>query len=164
LRRLVEADGQAVWLIPNIPAGAGPGVLDEYGVPGAPLLDAKGTLRVFAACLRCCWPDPGMDLWPGLPAPVRHVEQVLQRLAPGRTSTSRRQLLTGGLRRLAVPGWVLLDLAGDTVRLGPRVAGWGQLELSTIRELWRMIPSAPDHSRGTPPAPPHDEPDGLEPT
>jgi hypothetical protein len=36
---------------------------------------------------------------------------------------------------------VLLEGA-DTVRLGPRVASYGSLELSTLRELWRLIPDA----------------------
>src|SRR4051812_26546537 len=54
LRRLVEADARAVWLIPNLPDSAGPAVLAEYGVPGSSMLDSKGTLRVFAACVRCC--------------------------------------------------------------------------------------------------------------
>ncbi|MBL7256516.1 hypothetical protein [Paractinoplanes lichenicola] len=137
LRRLVEADAQAVWLIPELPEGAGPSVLAEYGVPGASMLDSKGTLRVFAACLRCCWPDPATDPWPGVSATVEQVDEVLQRLVPGRNSVSRRQLLTGALRRLTAAGWLLTD--ADRIRTGPRVASYGNLELSTLRELWRLI-------------------------
>lgn len=149
LRRLVEADAQGVWMIPNLPESAGPVVLAEYGLPGTAMPDGKGTLRVLGACIRCCWPDPGTDLWPGQPASITHVGQVLERLVPGRTRLSRQQLLSGGLRRLAAYGWVLLQERTDTVRLGPRVASWGALELSTIRELWRVIPddSGPDDHR-----------------
>lgn len=140
LHRLVEADARAVWLLPDLPDGAGPAVLAEYGLPGTSMLDARGTLRVFGACLRCCWPDPGTELWPGRAAPIPHVARVLERLVPGRNQLSRQQLLSGGLRRLAAAGWVLLPDRTDTVRLGPRVASWGALELSTVRELWRLIP------------------------
>jgi hypothetical protein len=137
---LVEADAQAVWLIPNLPDGAGAAVLAEYGLPGASLLDSKGTLRVLGACVRCCWADPAANLWPGQPASISHVAHVLERLIPGRTPVSRRQLLSAGLRRLAASGWLLLSEATDTVRLGPRIACFGSLEMSTLRELWRLIP------------------------
>jgi hypothetical protein len=157
LRRLVEADAQAVWLIPNIPEGASAVVLAEYGLPSVPLSDAKGTLRVLGACVRCCWPDPGTDLWPGQPASIAHVARVLERLVPGRSPLSRRQLLTAGLRRLAASGWVLLNEQTETVRLGPRVATWGSLDLSAIRELWRVIPDDPEPAHGA-----ADHGDGLD--
>ncbi|MBM2615202.1 hypothetical protein JIG36_06450 [Actinoplanes sp. LDG1-06] len=140
LRRIVEADAQAVWLIPDRPESAGPAVLAEYGVPGPAMLDSKGTLRVLAACVRCCWPDPATDPWPGAAATLDQVDQVLQRLVPGRNAVSRKALLTGASRRLAAAGWLLLEGA-DTVRLGPRIASYGNLELSTLRELWRMVPA-----------------------
>ena len=140
LRRLVEADAQAVWLIPDLPAGAGPGVLAEYGVPGSSMVDSKGTLRVLAACVRCCWPDPATDPWPGVAASTARVAEVLEPLVPGRNAMSRRQLLSAGLRRLTASGWVLTE-GTETVRLGPRIATYGPLELSTLRELWRLMPS-----------------------
>lgn len=149
LRRLVEADARAVWLIPNLPDSAGPAVLTEYGVPGSSMVDSRGTLRVLAACLRCCWPDPATDPWPGLPTSTGHVGQVLRRLVPGRNQVSRQQLLSAGLRRLAMSGWVLLEGA-DTVRIGPRIASFGLLELSTLRELWRLIPDAAQDGPGAP--------------
>lgn len=139
LRRLVEADAKAVWLIPNLPDGAGPAVLTEYGVPGSSMMDSKGTLRVLAATLRCCWPDPATDPWPGLPASTDRVGKVLQLLVPGRNKVSRQQLLSAGLRRLTSSGWIL-PAGTDTVRIGPRIASFGSLELSTLRELWRLIP------------------------
>ncbi|SIR90548.1 hypothetical protein [Micromonospora avicenniae] len=143
MRRLIEADAQSVWLLPNIPSSAGPQVLAEYRQQAVTLQDAAGTLRVLAACLRCCWPDPGTDPWPGRPADLAHVDRVLEQLTPGRDQRSRQRLLTAALRRLEAARWVL-QTAGR-VRLGPRIATWGPLELSTVRELWRMIPySDPD--------------------
>ena len=144
MRRLVEPDAQSVWLLPKLPTGAGPDTLTEYRQEPAKLQDAAGTLRVFAACLRCCWTDSGTDVWPGQPAELTYIDHVLQQLIPGRDRDSRRKLLSAGLRRLEASHW-LLHTAGR-VRLGPRVAGWGTLELSTIRELRRMIPGPePEH-------------------
>jgi hypothetical protein len=139
MRRLVEPDARSVWFLPDVPSTAGPQVLAEYRQEPAALPDPAGTLRVLAACLRCCWPDPGTELWPGVPAGLAEVDLVLGRLTPGRDQVSRQRLLSAGLRRLEASRWVLRT--GDRVRLGPRVAGWGPLELSTIRELWRMIPA-----------------------
>lgn len=138
MRRLVEADARAVWFLPDRPSGAGPKVLAEYRQEAITLPDAAGTLRVLAACLRCCWPDPGTDPWPGRPAETSDVDRVLEQLTPGRDRISRQRLLTAGLRRLEASRWVLPD--ASRVRLGPRVAAWGPLEMSTVRELWRMIP------------------------
>jgi hypothetical protein len=141
LRRLVAADAQAVWLLPELPESAGPAILQEYGLPALSMTDNRGTLRVLAACLRCCWSDPGADVWPGRRAELETVESTFARLVPGRDALTRRRTLLGGLRRLAGSGWLILDEGPHTVRLGPRVAAWGPLELSTLRELWRMIPA-----------------------
>lgn len=141
LRRLVEADARAVWLLPELPDPAGPAVLQEYALPALSMTDPRGTLRVLAACLRCCWADPGADIWPGRPAELATVEGVFGRLVPGRDPLTRRRTLTGGLRRLAGAGWLLVDDEQATVRLGPRVASWSALELTTLRELWRMVPA-----------------------
>jgi len=138
MRRLVEADARAVWFLPALPSGAGPQVLAEYRQEPAALPDAAGTLRVLAACLRCCWPDPGTEPWPGRPAELSDVDRVLRLLTPGRDGVSRQRLRSAGLRRLEAARWVLRD--ASRVRLGPRVAAWGPLEMSTVRELWRMIP------------------------
>ncbi|MEV6596173.1 hypothetical protein AB0M36_04815 [Actinoplanes sp. NPDC051346] len=149
MRRLIESDARSVWFLPAVPSAAGPQVLAEYGQPASTWPDTAGTLRVFAACLRCCWPDPGTDPWPGRPAELAHVDWVLELLHPARDRISRQRLLTAGLRRLETARWVLP--ASGTVRLGPRVAMWGPLELSTVRELWRLIPDpAADERREQP--------------
>jgi len=36
------------------------------------------------------------------------------------------------------------------VRIGPRIASFGALELSTLRELWRLIPDAAEDGPGAP--------------
>ena len=71
---------------------------------------------------------------------------MLRRLVPGRNKISRQQLLSAGLRRLALSGWVLQE-GTDVVRIGPRIASFGSLELSTLRELWRLIPDTPEDRR-----------------
>jgi hypothetical protein len=140
LLRLVEADAQAVWLLPDVPDSAGPAVLEEYGLPGPAVPDAKGSMRVLAACLRCCWTDPSSPIWPGAPATLDEVAEVFARLVPGRDRVTRHRTLLGGTRRLALSGWLRFDERTRVVQLGPRVAAWGSLELSTLRELWRLIP------------------------
>jgi hypothetical protein len=144
LRRLVEADAQSVWLLPNLPESAGPTVLDEYDLPGVAFADAKGSMRVLAACLRCCWVDPGSEIWPGVQATFEEVGSVFARLVPGRDRMTRHRRLLSGVRRLAGTGWLRFDETTRIVQLGPRVASWGPLDLSTLRELWRVIP-ADDH-------------------
>lgn len=141
LRRLVESDAQAVWLLPNLPESAGPVVLEEYGLPGPPVPDAGGLMRVLAACLRCCWSDPGSAIWPGVPAQLEDVAVVFTHLVPGRDGKARHRTLLGGVRRLAMSGWLRFDERTQTVLLGPRVATWGSLDLGTLREVWRLIPS-----------------------
>ena len=141
LRRLVESDAQAVWLLPNLPDSAGPAVLEEYGLPGLPVVDLKGSMRVLAACLRCCWPDPGSAIWPGVPVSLDDVAAVFARLVPGRDRLTRHRTLLGIVRRLAASGWLRFDEQTRTVQLGARVAAWGSLDLITLRELWRMIPA-----------------------
>lgn len=145
MRRLVEVDARSVWLLPNIPSSAGPQVLAEYRQGPVTLQDEAGTLRVLAACLRCCWPDLGADPWPGRSADLAHVDRVLEQLTAGRDGRSRQRLLTAALRRLEASRWVLQS--AGAVRLGPRVATWGPLELSTVRELWRMIPDPDPQGR-----------------
>jgi hypothetical protein len=146
LRRLVESDAQAVWLLPNLPESAGPVVLEEYGLPGPAIVDPRGSMRVLAACMRCCWQDPGSEIWPGVPARLEDVAAVFAHLVPGRDRLTRHRTLLAGVRRLAGSGWLRFDEGTQTVRVGPRVATWGSLDLSTLRELWRLVPAGP---RGT---------------
>jgi hypothetical protein len=42
------------------------------------------TSRLLAAALRCCWADVQASPWPGQPATVREVLDVVDQLMPGR--------------------------------------------------------------------------------
>lgn len=139
--RLVEPDVTAVWLLPVIPDGARASVLEELGVSPVAVEQPNDTARVLAACLRCCWTEPAGPLWPGVPASKVEVASVFREITH-RDETASNRALIAAIRRLAASGWLLWDEPGQTVRLGPRVAAWGSAELSALRELWRMLPSA----------------------
>lgn len=139
--RLVEPDVAAVWLLPVVPDGARPSVSEELGVPAVAVEQPNDTARVLAACLRCCWADPTGPMWPGSPASKDDVASVFREITNRDESASNRAVIAA-LRRLAAAGWLLWDEPGQTARLGLRVAAWGPAELSTLRELWRMLPPA----------------------
>ena len=139
LRPLTEPGGSRAWLIPVLPAGAGPAVLDELDLPHPVLEQPNDTARVLAAALKCCWADPSGPLWPGVSAPFGQVAATFEGIT-GRDELVSHRALVAGLRRLSWSGWLLWDEQQGPVRLGPRVASWRQAELSTLRELCRSIP------------------------
>ncbi|WP_051426392.1 hypothetical protein [Jiangella gansuensis] len=153
MTRLVEPDAEAVWLLPELPAGARPDVLDELGLPGVAVDQPNDTARVLAACLRCCWTEPTGPVWPAAPAPFEQVVAVFRAATGSRDERALHAAAMGGVRRLAGSGWVLFDEETRTVRLGPRVAAWSAAELSTLRELWRSLPlpSPPGDAAARPP-------------
>jgi len=140
MRRLVEADASAVWLLPMVPEGAGPTVLDELGLTATAVEQPNDTARVLAACLRCCWPEPSGSPWPGVPASWEQVTSVFRTITDNRDERVSNIALVAGVRRLAGASWLRWSERTREVRLGPRVAGWRDPELSTLRELWRLIP------------------------
>ena len=139
--RLVEPDVAAVWLLPIFPDGAHPSVSEELGVPAVAVEQPNDTARVLAACLRCCWADPTGLMWPGVPASKDDVASVFREITNRGESASKGAVIAA-LRRLGAASWLLWNEPRQTVRLGPRVATWGLAELSTLRELWRMLPPA----------------------
>ncbi|MGH3155260.1 MAG: hypothetical protein ACRDNF_01590 [Streptosporangiaceae bacterium] len=143
LVRLAEPGSSRVWLTPVLPNGAGPAVLDELDLPRPVLEQPNDTARVLAAALKSCWPDPSGPLWPGATAPFGQVLATFEALT-GRDEVVSHRAVVGALRRLSWSGWLLWDEEARTVRLGPRVATWPAAELSTLRELWRSIPVAPE--------------------
>lgn len=143
MRRLVEPDATAVWLLPVVPDGARPSVSEELGLPVLAVEQPNDTARVLAACLRCCWPEPTGPMWPGAAASKDEVAAVFRKIT-NRDETASNRALIGAIRRLAGTGWLLWNETGQTVRLGPRVAAWRSAELSALRELWRLLPSAFD--------------------
>ena len=146
MRRLVEADAQAVWLLPNLPDGARPTVLDELGLVGMTIEQPNDTARVLAACLRCCWADPTGAIWPGKAVPYEQVAAVFRAITETRDEAAGHRALMGGIRRLAATRWLRWEEQLRVVQLGPRVAAWAVPELSTLRELWRLMPNAADPS------------------
>lgn len=148
MARLPEPDVSGVWLLPVLPEGARPSVSDELGLPLHPVEKPNDTARVLAACLRCCWREPTGPVWPSTPATRSEVASVFGAIT-SRDEKALNSALIGAIRRLAAAGWLLWDEAAQTVRLGPRVATWGSAELSSLRELWRMLPG-PVSSEGDP--------------
>lgn len=141
LRRLVETDAAGVWLLPVVPEGAGPTVLDELGLVATPVEQPNDTARVLAACLRCCWADPTGSPWPGVVAGWDQVTAVFRMITDNRDERVSNIALVAGVRRLAGAGWLRWSETTRQVQLGPRVAAWNDPELSTLRELWRLIPT-----------------------
>jgi hypothetical protein len=138
--RLPEPGGTQAWLTPILPHGAGPAVLDELDLPRPVLEQPNDTARVLAATLKSCWPDPSGPLWPGITAPFGQVVATFEVLT-GHDEVVSHRAVVAALRRLSWSGWLLWDEETRTVRLGPRVATWAPTELSTLRELWRSIPT-----------------------
>jgi hypothetical protein len=141
MRRLVEADAAGVWLLPLVPEGAGPTVLDELGLAATAVEQPNDTARALAACLRCCWSEPSGWPWPGVPASWAQVSSVFRMITDNRDERYSNIALVAGVRRLAGSGWLRWSESTREVRLGPRVAAWSDPELSTLRELWRLIPN-----------------------
>lgn len=141
MRRLVEADAAGVWLVAELPEGARPTVLDELGLGAVAVAHPNETARVLASCLCCCWVEPGGALWPSVATTRDRVLAVFREITDYRDDATSAGAVLAALRRLAAAGWLLLDEASGTVRLGPRVAGWTEPELSTLRELMRAMPS-----------------------
>jgi hypothetical protein len=155
LRPLTEPAGSRAWLIPVLPNGAGPAVLDELDLPHPVLEQPNDTARVLAAALKCCWADPSGPLWPGVGAPFGQVAATFEAIT-GRDELVSHRALVAALRRLSWSGWLIWDEQQGPVRLGPRVATWRSTELSTLRELCRSIPvpePGPPAAVATGPAP-----------
>jgi hypothetical protein len=132
-----------VWLLPAWPDGATPALLEEYQT-APPSMDRPGQARrVFAAALRCCWTDLDTAPWPGRTAAIAGALEVYTGMGRGDADLMRRWAL-GDLRRLADSGWLLLDEAAGTVRLGPRTATWPEDSLSSLRDLLRRLPQPPE--------------------
>lgn len=147
MARLAEPGVTAVWLLPSFPDGGAPSVADELGIPTVAVDQPNDTARALAACLRCCWPELSGPVWPGVPASKDDVAAVFRGIT-GRDETASNRALVAAIRRLDAAGWLLWDEPGKAVRLGPRVASWSPAELSTLRELWRILPS-PAAENGT---------------
>lgn len=139
--RLMDRGGEHCWLLPRPPDDVTPAVLRELRMQAIPVEHPNETSRVLAAALRCCWTEPQANPWPGQPATVREVLDVVDQLTPGRGSEVLHRLGTGALRRLRASRWLDVDDEVQRVCLGPRVATWPDQDLPALRELCRELPS-----------------------
>jgi len=140
LLRLAEPGGHQVRLLAVPPEQAGPGALDELGLPGPLVEQPNDTARLLAAVVRCCWGDPTAPIWPGVAAPWTAVTSVFREFAD-RDEGAFRRAAVAAVRRLHGSGWVLWDERTRTVRLGPRAASWSAADLTVLRELYRQMPA-----------------------
>jgi len=106
-----------------------------------PLDRAGQARRVLAAALRCCWTEVDAAPWPGRTSTIAEVLDVYAQMGRGDLDLARRWAV-GELRRLGDSGWLLLDEAAGTLRLGPRTATWPDESLGTLRDLVRRLPVA----------------------
>jgi len=143
--RLPDPDSGEVWLLPAHPGTAGPWVLDELGLAGPTVEQPNETARLLAAVVRCCWPDPEAEIWPGQDADWETVLSVYRTFGD-RDELVLHRAAIGSVRRLHSAGWVLWDEDRRVVRLGPRCGTWVSADLTVLRELWRNLaaPQLPD--------------------
>jgi hypothetical protein len=140
MKRLRDPESGLAWLVPILPTGAEPAVLDELRLAPPPVDRPNETARVLAACLRCCWQDPGAPIWPGTASSYDSAVEVFRAITMREDQLSD-SAMTGALRRLAASGWLLWDPVRREVRLGPRTATWSEADLTSLRELWRNLPA-----------------------
>jgi hypothetical protein len=142
----LAVDGGLVWLLQSWPDGATPALLEEYDTAAVAVERAGAARRVLAAALRCCWTELDTAPWPGRTAALADVLEVYVAMSRGDADLMRRWA-TGDLRRLADSGWLVLDEAAGTLRLGPRTALWPDESLGSLRDLVRRLPEAvPDEA------------------
>ncbi|GAB3427331.1 hypothetical protein [Flindersiella endophytica] len=127
------------WLLGTWPDGTTPSVIEEYDIGPVPVERSGETRRALAAALRCCWADLDGPAWPGVAASIDQVTACYSELGRGDADLLARWAL-GALRRLAESGWLRLDQAAGTVRLGPRVALWPDESLTPLRETLKRMP------------------------
>jgi hypothetical protein len=140
MMRLVDPDGGAVWLVPQVPDTADVRVLAELGLPAPTVEQPNDTARMLAACLRCCWDDPLGSPWPGTSSSTDRVLALFRKVAGSREEAAYQRAGTGALRRLDQTRWVLHDESGGSIRMGPRVVLWSTSDLTGLRQLWRSMP------------------------
>lgn len=98
-------------------------------------------LRALAACVRCCWPDPQMPIYPSRPAPVDDVVTAAVRLASGGDGhgDAARSHARGALTTLDAAGLITIDSEG-AVTLGPVIASWPTRDIAVLRQAWTRLP------------------------
>lgn len=126
---------------------------DEPAVMDEPLSEiyrhATTTVQLMlAACLRCCWPDPGQPLYPGEATTETVVFRALDNLrarAPSADSDEVRKGAHGhrrsALRVLRACGFLAPDAGEGTIRLGPAIAQWTPADITELASDHHLLPS-----------------------
>lgn len=104
--------------------------------PGGPAGGTERDIITFAACLGLCWPDPDEPLLPGVASTVDAVRDALKPLAV--------QQIVQAINRLSAWGFLETDLEDGTIRLGPAVAAWPDLEIAQLRRQHAALPGHGD--------------------
>jgi hypothetical protein len=136
-RRLVEVGrrGRARACLLAWAEGAGPTAADERylvrTLTPIPIL-------TFACCLRLCWPDPSVAIYPGGETNEAAVMKLARTLTPAETHV--KSALRRTLRAL---GLIAFDESTRRIRLGTEVAGFDEVELASLRRLHAQLPGAP---------------------
>ena len=148
-RRLLDPGAAEAHWLPIGPDEVTPAALRDLRL-ALPAPDHRHEAsRVLAVCLRCCWTDLASEPWPGRETTVAAVLAVLTELLPTRLPQTHHRFAAEAFRQLADSGWLRWEERAGTVRLGPRVAGWPQPDLETLRELCRALPSPPHPEEGS---------------
>lgn len=104
-------------------------------------------LRTLAACLRCCWADPETPIYPAGPASIDDVLAATASLtAPyevGEAKLGGARHTRGALTTLDSAGLIVLNLAEQTLTLGPVIATWPERDISVLRGAWSRLPQPP---------------------
>lgn len=98
-------------------------------------------LRALAACVRCCWPDPQMPIYPSRSAPVDAVVTAAVRLTSGGDAQGEaaRRHARGALTTLDAAGLIIID-SGGWLTLGPVIASWTARDVAVLRQAWTRLP------------------------
>ena len=139
--RLVERGGEFCWLLPRPPDDVTPAVLRELRMQALPVEYPNETSRVLAAALRCCWIDLQASPWPGQPATIREVLNVVDQLMPGRGEEVLHRFGTGRSAACTpAGGWTSMTKCSGFAS----APGWRPGRTRTcpaLRELCRELPS-----------------------
>ena len=126
-----------------------PADVDPMAVLGADGEDLPGatptTCLVLAACIGCCWPDPGAPLLQDVQVPENQILDALASFTrPGRpvgeSLRTRQTHWKSAIRRLRACGFLVSGEGDSLIRLGPALAGWGDAEMRHLRDRYAGLP------------------------
>jgi hypothetical protein len=127
IARYVRPDGVETVVL----GYAQPSPLDP-DVSGGPQSATPVPLLVLAACLRLCWPDPDEPLLPGDATSVYAVKRAL--------ATLEVQRVEQAVNRLRGTGHLVYGPGRGTLRLGPEIALWTDIDIDALRREYHRLP------------------------